>query len=346
MGDKRAMAKETKVGLVVGLAFIICFAVILANRGRRTPLATHVAYNVDSGNTVGREAAASGMTSSLPRRSEPARRRDEPSGARQVRLASRSDAEMIPGQDLVPGPVPGRRITPTNGARVTLPAAITTSNQAPKPSVLTSASQARQARRQQLQEYLDAQNKAPAVVALPVTPAIRQVPAKVEKPTKPPASPPARGERYTVVAGDTLSRIAGRQYGTRTVAAVKAIFEANRSTLSSPDVVRVGMVLTLPDIKGVGTPKRAGSGLADKATASKAAEPKSSKSPKSSWRWYQIKKNDRYSSIAKRELGATNRWREIFELNRDKFPDPERIREGVRIKLPIVSLAAAVGKRR
>ena len=36
------MARETKVGLVVGLAFIICFAVILANRGRQRPPVTEV----------------------------------------------------------------------------------------------------------------------------------------------------------------------------------------------------------------------------------------------------------------------------------------------------------------
>ena len=32
------MARETKVGLIAGLAFIICFAVILANRGQTRPL--------------------------------------------------------------------------------------------------------------------------------------------------------------------------------------------------------------------------------------------------------------------------------------------------------------------
>ena len=31
------MARETKVGLLAGLAFIICFAVILANRGANGP---------------------------------------------------------------------------------------------------------------------------------------------------------------------------------------------------------------------------------------------------------------------------------------------------------------------
>ena len=52
-------------------------------------------------------------------------------------------------------------------------------------------------------------------------------------------------------------------------------------------------------------------------------------------RWYQIKKNDRYVSIARSQLGDASRWRELFELNKDKFPDPQRIREGVRIKLPV-----------
>jgi nucleoid-associated protein YgaU len=55
-------------------------------------------------------------------------------------------------------------------------------------------------------------------------------------------------------------------------------------------------------------------------------------------RWYQIKKNDRYISIARRQLGDARRWREVYELNKDKFPDPQRIREGVRIKLPLTTV--------
>ncbi|MCH8242662.1 MAG: hypothetical protein IH897_08635 [Planctomycetes bacterium] len=57
------------------------------------------------------------------------------------------------------------------------------------------------------------------------------------------------------------------------------------------------------------------------------------------YRWYQIKKNDRYVSIARNELGNESRWQEIFELNKKKFPDPSRIRSGVRIKLPAVAVA-------
>ena len=41
------MARETKVGLLAGLAFILCFAIILANRGRQEAVTTHLPYQVD-----------------------------------------------------------------------------------------------------------------------------------------------------------------------------------------------------------------------------------------------------------------------------------------------------------
>jgi hypothetical protein len=44
-------------------------------------------------------------------------------------------------------------------------------------------------------------------------------------------------------------------------------------------------------------------------------------------------------------LGDAGRWRELHELNKDKFPNPQSIREGVRIKLPAAKvLASAEGR--
>ena len=50
---------------------------------------------------------------------------------------------------------------------------------------------------------------------------------------------------YTVVKGDSLSRIAQREYG----AAGKwpAIYEANRDQIKDPDLIYPGQVLTIPD---------------------------------------------------------------------------------------------------
>lgn len=56
---------------------------------------------------------------------------------------------------------------------------------------------------------------------------------------------PAQGETYTVVSGDSLSKIAKRHYGD--AAKWHQIYEANKATIgSNPDHIEVGQVLTLP----------------------------------------------------------------------------------------------------
>jgi nucleoid-associated protein YgaU len=58
---------------------------------------------------------------------------------------------------------------------------------------------------------------------------------------------PAPGSRrsYTVVAGDSLSKIAKRTYGdTRKW---RVIYEANRDTVKNPDLILPGQVLILPE---------------------------------------------------------------------------------------------------
>lgn len=61
-----------------------------------------------------------------------------------------------------------------------------------------------------------------------------------------PADLPAATERrtYTVKAGDSLSKIAQREYGDG--AQWKKIFEANRDTIKNPDLIHPGQVLELP----------------------------------------------------------------------------------------------------
>ena len=50
---------------------------------------------------------------------------------------------------------------------------------------------------------------------------------------------------YTVVAGDSLSKIAKQYYGN--VNQYMKIYEANRNVLSDPNVVKIGQVLVIPD---------------------------------------------------------------------------------------------------
>lgn len=49
---------------------------------------------------------------------------------------------------------------------------------------------------------------------------------------------------------------------------------------------------------------------------------------------YTVAKGDSLSKIAKKTLGNANRWREIFEANRDQLDNPDLIQPGQVLKLP------------
>jgi nucleoid-associated protein YgaU len=69
--------------------------------------------------------------------------------------------------------------------------------------------------------------------------------APTAKPTAPPASPTPAPRTYTVVAGDSLSKIAKKLYGDGNK--WKRIFEANRDIIKNPDLIRPGQVLKIPE---------------------------------------------------------------------------------------------------
>jgi nucleoid-associated protein YgaU len=58
-------------------------------------------------------------------------------------------------------------------------------------------------------------------------------------------APGAQRERtYTVVKGDSLSKIAKREYGNPN--AWRRIFDANRDQINDPDLIHPGQVLRIP----------------------------------------------------------------------------------------------------
>jgi len=58
------------------------------------------------------------------------------------------------------------------------------------------------------------------------------------------SSTAAFNRTYTVVAGDSLSKIAKREYGD--ASKWHRIFEANRDKIENPDLIQPGQVLNLP----------------------------------------------------------------------------------------------------
>ena len=49
---------------------------------------------------------------------------------------------------------------------------------------------------------------------------------------------------------------------------------------------------------------------------------------------YTVKRGDSLSSIAKKKLGKATRWREIYNLNKSKISNPNKINIGLKLKLP------------
>lgn len=60
-----------------------------------------------------------------------------------------------------------------------------------------------------------------------------------------PSAGDGRTRRYTVESGDTLSRIAERYYGEPSK--WRLIYEANRDTISNPDLIYPGQELQIPE---------------------------------------------------------------------------------------------------
>ena len=61
---------------------------------------------------------------------------------------------------------------------------------------------------------------------------------------QPGGAPASSARTYTVTPGDSLSKIAKREYGD--AAKWPVIFEANRDKIKDPDLIHPGQVLTLP----------------------------------------------------------------------------------------------------
>ena len=341
------MARETKVGLLAGLAFIICFAIILANRGRQDSPTPPRPYLTDGGanvpSTVQQAVPRVGANPSEHQRQStngrlvpPTSTPPEAAFARLDRPASNPPASS--GADLLPeslaggiSPIVGNPTGGGAGAGIQ-----------PTERALTSQTQDALVHRLELERRFGIPGSDSAT-----TRGTNPLPGSPQQPVSTTKSVP-----YTVAPGDTLSKIALVHFGNKSQNSVNTIYDLNRSMLSSPDDLKAGLVLWLPVVEGAVRSVKPAASKTSLSTSSKAEEAKnhptkkSAEPPSATYRWYQVKKNDRYASIAREQLGDAGRWRELHELNKDKFPNPQSIREGVRIKLPAAKvLASAEGRR-
>lgn len=362
------MARETKVGLLAGLTFIICFAIILANRSGQGRIAQQMPTFVKQAPKPIPQPNANGRrsTNDQPMYGQPAnaRRMSPVSSQRPIGNATtynnrpRTDVAANRGRANDPRVLQSTQVESASGQdrnrqvlrRDNSPSE-SIRGEEPLRNDVPHDSTARQVTSQPMnplaqQGRSSLANTPPAVGFVPRVSAEGR--AAFAAATKPPQKAPAKTANrrtHRVRGGDTLTRIAQEYYGSRSGKLVKALFEANQSVMSSPDLLVVGKVLVLPQVAGFQAPDKAAGGKPSTAMQ-KPTQSKSKPKNNSPTRWYQIKENDRYETIANRELKDAKRWREIYELNRKIFPDPNRIQSGVRIRLPVTKVADARERRR
>ncbi len=152
--------------------------------------------------------------------------------------------------------------------------------------------------------------------------ALLEAPAKLPSPAQ--ATPPAAPATYTVASGDSLSAIAARELGDAD--RWHELYDANRDVVGpDPNLIHPGQVLTLPG-KAAAAPEPAPEPAPAPAPAPPPAPPGGQ---------YTVVSGDSLSAIAQKTLGDGNRWRELYDLNRDVIgPNPGIIHPGQVLRLP------------
>ena len=356
------MAFETKAGLLVGVGFIVCFAVVLSHRGRGDEASARMAYHVLSQHGEKRVTRATTIPNAFarPRSSgHPLFRPAAREGVHQVdagRLQPRrSAAAWSVGPDAALQRVSlnqkGRSAKTNRPASRHRPAKPTSDSNLHNARGRGAAAESTHDRRPALNEdrsspavnweSLFGSDKVAPVTAEPPTRSVEPPsPERTQVRAQLPRTAPPQERRYVVAQRDTLWGVARKAYGTANRAIVEAIYEANRDRLRSMDDLRPGMELALPHIERAGDAAETGVGQPAPARQQPSARPSrqhrnGAANQPIEIQYYNVQQGDRYATIAEKFLGDKARWPEIHALNKDIFPDPGRIQHGVRIRVPI-----------
>lgn len=403
------MTRETKIGLLVGLAFIIVFAIILSEKGpsgRSTalPSFTMVDTTKPGGPAVVDQrplnnAGRLPVDAQLPPIVQPAIGVNPNMPLREEEVVQNTP---VGGGDLPPLPESVINLINGNVPPTDAPAVAQAKPDEPVGPPVESTTLA--------------QSAAPTI-SQPPAPATGDGSAAkttlastgADQPTVLPASSQTPfltiKTVHLVQPGESLGKIAAQHYGSSTPTRVDAIYAANREMLKDRHVVKAGQKLKIPDIGEAGdsfepapefsldpvskdSPKLASAAdakqappapekpkdalvripipIGEKPTADKSAaivstadkggagrtvqadlkDPPKIPQPttKTAFRWYEVRKKDTLSGIARRELGSERLYTEIFRLNKDVLDNKNTLKPGMKLRLPQPS--AATGEPR
>ncbi len=354
------MTKETKIGLLVGLAFIILFAIILSEKGAGPrPGGPAQFTQVDSLHQRNSQPGATTVTNAgrLPLpveavaretpkpRPKPTLPAAQPSPA-QTELARRRDDAVLPTVDpslitrvdvaAAERPAADTRLA---DATPTSPTVVIPPSGEPRRPDATTPARTPESAIASAQDFRTLQGRIDAIEIPPPRPHRISATAVENGPVA--LSSLDCTQSYTVQPGDTLTSIARKTMGSGSAASVAAIFKANSATLKNEHSLRVGQTLNIPsetcptpapggDLVGPPAPTR----LADAGPSRQAAPRTIERASTRLSRTYEVQPRDTLSKIAKRELGSPQRYKEIEALNRDVLGRRGQLQPGMKLKLP------------
>lgn len=354
------MTKETKVGLLVGLAFIILFAIILSEKG-----ATN---NVSRPSNLTVADAGQPGSSLIPRATTPLAG-DGKMPIESTLPPATNTRTVRTGDPVIPERPMGVPIPKSQDDIAPLPASVVNdlnySPMAEREIALSNVDHS-PARRVELDDALAkavtgrTSNETRLVISPDPEESLAASEPETPQPamTRPVAIEPVRiVANHKVQSGESLGKIAAKYYGRSTPSRVNAIFDVNRDRLASIHAVRVGDVLripAIPDADGIsfinasdfsGAAVASAQGRRDDEIripvpidTAAVAQPETTPMRESEpieFKWYEVRENDTLSRIAKRQLGSARLYLKLYDFNRDLLPNKNAIKPGMKIRIPV-----------
>jgi nucleoid-associated protein YgaU len=153
-------------------------------------------------------------------------------------------------------------------------------------------------------------------------------------------------KQYKAEAGDSLSKIAARFLGADTKANREAIVKANPFMAENPEMIIAGRTYTIPG-GSAAAQAQAPTQSQPRAAAPKPQQPAAERAERTPIKasaaeyWYQVQKGDTLMKIAKEQLGDVHTVAAIKELNREHVKDWNKLLVGTKLRLPAKPVAMA-----
>jgi nucleoid-associated protein YgaU len=308
------LSKEAKIGLLLGLVFIVAIAVVL--RGVHRDSLTIMDESVGISKTLPEVSETVPLSSVVDQLSSEHRPAAEHRAAAPVNAEPQASAR--PGASVT---APGA-ISVAPGASALDNGQVRFVGELPSTGSLALAiTQAGLTSEEQL--------SSPGPIIMPPSGAIERAVANLSQQRA--AATPAveQSRKYVVGKGDDLSSIAIKCYGQAAGnkrANIERIFNANRETMHSINEVQVGQQLVIPLLE------REASGSS---SSSKIPDTKSSSQPTvHKEKYYVVQEGDSLWSIAAQKLGDGKRFSEIAKLNSKILGDKNNVYPGMRLQIP------------